>query len=401
MRISEVVYWRTINRLKPMICVGSAVLAMILSGIASADRTTPADKVEGVKVAELHWGEPYAAMVFHADHLWVGKSRSDKGIDYRVAIFDRDDQLVQEIPLRHSPSYMSVYNESSILVTGTSSEPNLTAWSIITKSGTATGPDASTKFTVKHHWIPADAWSNGWLGTISGREYFADMGGNQNDDDISDNPTLAAQTVFSIGANGRPSYSKVRMRGPLSGWRWQNQLVILRADSVIGPMRNLVILDPLTKTVRDAVGRSLDGGGEPALMADGKRMIVAEQFAGRVLFVGLDDGSIEEFETAGSPKSVAALGHCGVAGFEQEKKGLIVSSEPGMPVEVAGTFDFSAIDDRFQGLRRIAVDSQTGRIYGASVYPCNPFLEDCSLRTNLIVATRRGVMTAVNAKCLN
>lgn len=347
----------------------------------------------GVKVTELHWGEPYAAMVFHADHLWIGQSRSDKGLDYRVSVFDRDDKLVREIPLRHSPSYMSVYNDSSILVTGTSSDPNLTAWTVIKRSG--------DNFIASHHWIPASAWSNGWLGTIAGREYFADMGGNQNDDDMINNPTLPAQTIFSMSSSGRPRYSTARMRGPLSGWKWRDQLVILRGDSVASSLRNVVVMNPANHSFRDAIGRRVEGAGEPALMADGVRFVIAEQRAGKILFVDLESGAKEEFETGGSPLSVAAFGQCAAIGFEGEKKGLIVQASGETPATVANSFDFSQIDDRFSGLRRIAVDDVTGRIYGASVYPCNPFVQDCRGKANFVVATSRGSDSDLVQKCLN
>ena len=132
-------------------------------------------------------------------------------------------------------------------------------------------------------------------------------------------------------------------------------------------------------------------------MGDGARVAIAG--SGQVHVANVTTGEIASFETGGTPRSVAASGNCLAVGLEQEKKGLILKALPGAPVELVDTFDFNSFGDRLKGLRRIAFDAESGRIYGQSVYACNPAMVDCSKSWNAVVATPRGASAGIAAKC--
>jgi len=350
------------------------------------------DAGEPVLLAEMDPMEPYPAMLHHAGYLWVGQSRKDFDLGYRVTIFNQEDHRIHEIPLKHSVGTMHAHGPDAIVVTGTAANPNLTAWSVIrVKDG---------RFSTEHHWIPAEAWASGWLGVLGGKNYFLDIGGNVNDPDGAFDPNLPAQTVFTMApGGGRPSYSKHRLRGPLNGFLLGNQFVIQRKNDIGSSESMVVSFDPLTGASKPLFNRALEYAGEPVSMGDGTRVAVAG--SGQVHVANVATGEVVSFETGGTPRSVVAAGNCVVVGMEQEKKGLVLRVVPGAPIEMVDTFDFNSFGDRLRGLRRVAFDASRGRIYGQSVYACNPITTDCSKSWNAVVATPRGTSAAIAEKCRN
>ncbi len=352
--------------------------AGVWSVALASEEGAPSDPV---LLAAMDAAEPYAAMVFHGGYLWVGQSRKDHRANYRVTIFNREDHRIHEVMLKHSASTMQAYGPDAVIVTGTAGEPNLTAWSIVRASASG--------FTVEHHWIPAEAWASGWLGSITGKEFFLDLGGNYDDPDGSNDPQLAAQTIFTASSSGKPSYLKTRLRGPISGFKHGNKFVILRKNDVRASGGKIVILDPATGLLQELFERNLDGPGEPVVLQDGERLAVAESNRGIVHFVNLRTGEKSEFATGGAPKSLAVSGNCLIVGMEAEKKGLVLRVSQNGPVETLDSFHFDSLGEAFLGLRRIAADPVTGRIYGESAYPCNAAVQDCSKTWNAVVASPR------------
>lgn len=377
---------------KPLVagCLVAGISAMMSTpSVAGRPDVQPAP----VYLAEMDPSEPYAAMVHHAGYLWVGQSRKDFDINYRVTIFNQDDQRIHEVALKHSVATMNAYGPDSIVVTGVAANPNLTAWSVIRVNG--------GNFAVEHHWIPAEAWASGWLGVLGGRNYFLDIGGNQDDPDGSMDPNLPAQTVFTAApGGGRPSYLKHRLRGPLNGFLLGSRFVIQRKNDISQPSSIIVSFDPATGATKPLFERGLAYAGEPVSMGDGTRIAVAEA-GGLVHFADVATGEIATFETGGTPRAVAVAGKCLVVGLEREKKGMVLRAVPGSAVEVVDTFDFNGVGDRMRALRRVAVDIRSGRIYGQSVYACNPYTMDCGKSWNAVVATARGTGAAVREKCLD
>ena len=365
--------------------IGAQVLAVSPEASPEASSTYP------VMLAAMDAAEPYDAMVFHAGYLWVGQSRKGFSPNYRVTIFNRDDHRVYEAQLKHTAATIQPYGPDAVIVTGTAAEPNLTAWSIVRASPTG--------FQVEHHWIPMEAWANGWLGSMPGKEFFLDMGGNYDDPDGSNDPQLPAQTIFTTSRSGVPTYLKVRMRAPISGFKHGNQFIILRKDNISLSDARIVILDPSTGAVHEPFGQKFDRPGEAVVLPDGERLVVAESNRGLVHFVNLKTGEKSQFETGGSPKGLAVSGNCLMVGMEAEKKGLVLKAPVDGQVEVVGSFDFNSFGVAFRGLRRIASDSATGRVYGLSVYACNPNVQDCSKTWNAVVATPRASRAGFLEKC--
>ena len=391
--------WNLLNVLSSFHCViAAAGIGFGLGQPALASEVTDFNDVFGVRapaepvlLTKMDIGEPYDSMIFHDGYLWVGQNRKEFNANYRVSIFGRDGQRIHEVSLKHTANTVRPYGQGAIIVTGTSSSPNLTAWTVI-RAGAG-------GFTAEHHWIPAEAWSNGWLGTLDGKEFFLDVGGNSDDSDGSMDPNLPAQTIFTVNRSSAPSYLKMRLRGPVSGFKHGNQFIILRKDSIASPAGKVVIVDPASGTSRDVLDRQLDRPGEPVIMPDGERLVVAEANRGIVHFANLRTGEKVEFETGGSPKSVTVAGTCLIVGMEVEKKGMVLKAPANGPVEIVGSFDFNSFGESFRGLRRVAADVASGTIYGLSAYPCNPIVQSCPDTWNAVVANPVAGREAIIEKC--
>ncbi|NDE18709.1 hypothetical protein EBZ80_27785, partial [bacterium] len=179
------------------------------------------------------------------------------------------------------------------------------------------------------------------------------------------------------------------------------KFIVHRKDDVRNSSSQVVTMDPATGAIRNLFERTLSAAGAPVAVNNGVRIAVAEGSTGTVHFV--DPVSLERtsFETGGSPRAIAAIGSCVVVGLEHEKKGLVIKAPVDGVVEVVDQFDFNSFGAAFRGLRSVAADPATGRIYGLSVYPCNPYMQNCKDSWNAIVATPRSTRASIAGKCLN
>ena len=95
-----------------MIPVKGLVLALAL-GAAPALAASPVD----VKIlSELDRFEPFEGHLFHAGHLWVGRSRKDLGAFYRLEVFAGDGAQVADVELAHSLRYIAPYGNDAVIV---------------------------------------------------------------------------------------------------------------------------------------------------------------------------------------------------------------------------------------------------------------------------------------------
>jgi hypothetical protein len=354
------------------------------NGNASADTTT---------IMDLDAGEPYEAMIFHAKHLWIGKSRKDFNTNYRIDVVDRNDKVLETLKINHAIEHLYPYGENSVIAVGTAPEPNLRHYTIIKVVG--------EKFQVKDHAIPANAWGMDWLGTINGKEYFSDFGGNSQDEEGSSNPNIPMQTIFSVDPSGRAVYSKIRLRSPMNGIRIADELYIVRFYNLGDTRRNVYRLNLKT-------GQFVDMFDQPRqrltdiIPLDNNLLAVSEAGGDRVNLIDRSTRELKkEIAIEGAPKSMQKIGQCLVVGSELSRQVNLVSVKDLSNPQIVGTLDFSTYGGHFRGLRTVAVDEQTGRVYGRSAYACNPMLQDCSKSWNSIVVGSKADAELLKAQCLN
>ncbi len=349
------------------------VAAMVTSSLLLSGALTAAPQT----VAVLDKGEPFEAMVFHGEWLFVGKSRREFNSEYSVEIYDRAHQMLQSVRLPHAVTFMYPYDTNAVIAVGTAFQPNLTHWSIIRRSGAG--------FSVSTRQIPMNAWAHRWLGTAGGREFFSDPGGNQNDPARDRDFNLASQTIFSMSAGGSPRYLPVRVRLPLSGIRVNGGFFMVSGQSIGQPRSFLywvadgssapqaVFPDP-RNTLRDIV--QIPGLSKAA---------VVEAGTGTIHFVNTNTRSLEgEISVGGSTTMLTAGGQCLAVGDPDNRRVHVVSLK-GEP-QVVWSWDIDMGEGDFKHLAKLAVDASAGKLYARSNFPCNPMMEQCVKDWNRVIA---------------
>ncbi len=331
----------------------------------------------GVKtITVLDRAEQNEALVFHADHLWVGQSRKDFKADPKLLIFDRSDKKVAEVPLRHSPQYLYPYGAQSVLVVGTSIEPNLTMYTIATRKGES--------FSARTIVIPMQAWANRWLGTVDGKEYFTDPGGNS--EDTSTDLSLAAQTIFRMDSFG-PKYLSTRLRLPVGGMAIGNKLFVVQHEAIGAWQSNLAVIDPRTGQFSLAFPNYRKNLSGIAQIPGTALVAVTERDANQLLL--LDKNTLQlsfELNTPAEPRGVTAFGQCALAGSFSERGVRVFRRTADQKYEVALDLAMDLSGNEFARLFQITADASTGRVYGKSNFPCNPMVEVCDRDYNRVVS---------------
>lgn len=346
-----------------------------------------------VTLTELDKGEPYDAMTFNGDYLFVGHSRKDFNSNFHVQIFDRKDQMVKDIPLKHSAAHLRRYNANSVIVVGTAYEPNLTHYTIITTTGV-------NQFSTRVVQVPADAWAQDWLGTVGGREYFADMGGNPNDEETTTDPTIASQTIFSTNSRGTPRYMSTRLRGPNFGTTFGSDLIIARFNDMTSPSNFLARVSTSTGAVTPALKGTFLKIHDTKIKAGTSLIAVSERDGSQVAIGDLNTGEIiAQASIKGKSGAVEWFGKCLIASSIDEKTIFAYDmSTPAQP-QLLKTIAFSDTGAVFAGLRGMTIDSKTGRVYGRSAYACNPMIQACVINTNSVAVLDLATSTELLGLC--
>ncbi len=332
----------------------------------------------GVKtVTLLDRGEPFEALTVHDGYLWVGKSRRQFNSDYRVEAFRKDGTKVGEAILNHSVTYMYSYGAKSVMALGTGHTPNLTMFTILdVRNG---------RVEARTRQVPIEAWATRWLGTINGREFFTDPGGNSNDPEAGTNPGMAAQTIFSLGTTS-PRYLPTRVRMPLEGLVMNNRIFAIQKDSMVGPHSNLVEIDPSSGQAKyhfQAKRMNLSG----IYRLPGSSVVaLTERDAHQVVLHDITTGkTLSTLPVDDEPRAITGFGKCIMVGsFEQRGVQVIDVSNPAEPKE-ALRLEMDLSVNEFAKLFRVGVDATTGQVFGRSNLACNPMMSQCANDDNRVV----------------
>jgi len=336
-------------------------------------------------VTLLDKGEPNEAMVFHADHLWVGSSRTGFNADYKILVFDRADAKVAEMPIKHSVQFLYPYDASSVLAVGTGHSPNLTMYTIARK--TKDGFQSSTKT------IPMEAWANRWLGTVNGREYFTDPGGNSADE--STDLSLPAQTIFRM-AGTTPQYLPTRLRLPVGGLVVGKALFVIQKESIGGVKSNLGIVDTTT-------GKLSFAFSEPRLDLSGitkvsnlPEIAVIERQGNRLVVLNSQTLKVNaELDAGIEPRAIASVGRCVLVGsFSGRGVRVIERAKEGTYSSVSD-LENPLPENEFRRLFNVTADPKTGKVYARSNFPCNPMMEACTDDYNRVIAWPAGASSCL------
>lgn len=324
------------------------VLVAWLPALASA-------AVDFKVLTDLDRFEPFDAHAFHDGKLWVGKSRSGLGADYRLEVFDSAGKKLGETKLQHSLRFLYPYGKSSVLTVGVSAATQLTHFTIATFNG--------SQFQIQSAQIPLGAYANEWAG-VPGNLFFTDPGGQDDGSPIG----VPLKTLFSF-RSGSFRYLAPRIRGARSPKLVGNSLYVVEHPSIESGGRTLFRVN-LGNESNTAVASGTDIINV-ALLADGKTLALSDRGASEIVLVDAEQGKeIRRLKVAaGAPRGVAEEGKCLVVASEQTKKISFLDKTSGALV---AEWDASVVGNKLFGLRNIAADAATGRVYVRSAYAANP-----------------------------
>lgn len=374
------------------ILLGAAITGAGSSPIAKAQSAArePNSKI----ILDLDLGEPYEAMVFHGDYLWVGQSRKDFNADYRVRIIDRNDKVAGEVRLNHAVSYLHPYADDAVIAVGTGHTPNLTHYTVIRVLG-------KNSFNAQTRVIPEEAWGHNWIGTLDGKEYLLDFSGKYEDADSDQKPSRAGRTVFTMDASDKAEFLGFRIPAPTAGFKLGDEFFVTHYYQIGGTLTNVVRVNPRSGAMTTLFPKGRQQNLDVKPVAGGKGLALSEYLDDRIAFYDLRSGAVTQVvASAGGPRSLVTLGRCVLAGNEKAKTVSVIDASDLAAPKLLASIGIDDARDAFRGLRKLAVDPQTGRLYGRSAYPCNPMIEDCNRKSwNRVIASNQKVGQAVLEAC--
>ena len=352
---------------------GALVLTIVcLGGFNPASGFASTQTLTVLGRSELH-----EAMAFHDGFLWVGKSRTQMGSINNLEIYNREHQKVESLTLSHSLTYITPYGPHSVVVVGTASKPNLTHYTIV--------ENRNGRFFLRDRTIEV-GWANHWIGSLGGREYFTDMGGNPDDPEASEHPTIPAQTFFSVGASGLAKYLPVRLRMPFGGVRVGSAFYVLQGQGIGNPRTNLVRLNVASNSVQPLFP-SYRNDLTKIIEIPGSNMVaVNESGAGQLLVVDVQKSTLlSTTPVGGSLRSLTSMGRCILVASDEARTITAVDIRQPSQTKVVGVVPINLDSNSFKMLNKIVADSQSGRLYARSNFPCNPMITVCDKDFNRVV----------------
>jgi hypothetical protein len=302
----------------------------------------------------------------------VGRSRKGLNAFYQLEVYDSQGKQIAVKPLRHSLRYIYPYGPNSVLIVGIAATPNHSFYTIATKNG--------SQIETTAYEIPEEALADRWAGR-PGENYFTDPGGFDDGSPIG----TPLRTIFHFGTSGRPQYLQARIPGPAHSLYWNNALYVLVHPTVFSGGKGIARVDLQTEKVTQILSMAQANLSNMILLPDSQQLAVADEAGNQVVLVDLKTLATENIAVkAGSPRGLATEGHCLVVGSEKERQVSFIDRR-GHHDQLA-QWDLTPAGAAFMGLRDLAADSKSGRLYGRSAYPCEPFGRCPDARNSVILA---------------
>ncbi len=372
-----------------MFRVQGLLLATALAALPAVASAAPID----VKIlSELDRFEPFEGHLFHAGHLWVGRSRKDMASYYRLEVFAADGTAQASVELVHSLRYIYPYGDDAILVVGIGldqvSHYTIARW-------------VNGKVEVKEQTIPDSALADRFAGK-PGQLVFSDPGGFDDPDHPSD-PNQPLPTLFTMTRGGEPRYLAPRIAGPRNGVMIDAALYLISSPSIATGGRTLNKVDVAAESFTKVLeGRN--GLTEMARLPALNLLAITESDAQQVVVVDLKNDRLSDtlsIEGFGRPRALAALGTCLLVGTEDTKQVLVYNLGALEHAKPIAQWDLGVAGDKFFQLRNLTADAGTGHVFARSAYACSPLDGACGANgRNSVIMVTPAVDDAARAECL-
>jgi hypothetical protein len=337
-------------------------------------------------ITMLDRGEPFASMTADNGTLWVAQNRRNFNPDYRLQAFSTDGRLVDEVRLNHTMWNMVQYSPGSVMMTGVNPRTNLTSYTVARLE--------NGKIRLKTTEIALGGFINFWIASFGGKHYFADMGGNPNDDQLD----VPAQTIFSATvSNAR--YLSTRLRMPLAGLGMNQKLYLVSHEALGNPASSLVEVDPTSMQKRVLTASKSAAYAGLKILPGTQDLVTSALAENKIIIVDSQSGQVRrELQTKGYTRSFDFFGHCILAGNDETNSVEIFdlnspSDRPTLTEEV----DLPA--DQFSGIKSIAVDQATATVFARAAFACNPMSQVCDKDFNRVVRFGAEVADRLRATC--
>jgi len=353
-----------------MLITNLSLNLLLLVGLILSQATLAAETV-----TVLDRGEPYPSLVAESGVFWVGRSRENFNANYHLEVYSPNGHMIDSIRLTHSLSSIKKTGNSSIVITGINPTTHLTEYTFARLD--------KDRIRIKTTGINVEGFINFWIGSIGTLHYFADMGGNPNDN--NQNPNLPAQTIFS-SAGSNPSYLSARVRMPLAGEINQGKLIIVSSEGMGLSSGSIIEVDSKTSSTRTLISSKTAQFRGLEIIPGTNDIVTIAAGENKLVILDRSSGEIRRtFPTIGYSRAFNLVGHCAIVGNDETNT-----------VEV---FDLKSKDDKammsekidlpaneFHGITQIATDESTGTIFARSNFPCNPLIEVCDQDFNRVVS---------------
>jgi hypothetical protein len=366
--------------------LGYGVCTAMLLAMSPVGISKQALAIETVTL--LDRGEPYASMVADSGVLWVAQNRLNFNTNYRLQAFSSDGRLMDEVQVRHVMWNMSIASPGTIIMTGLNPDSRLTNYTTARLEG--------GKIKLRTSEIALGGYINFWIATLSGKHYFADMGGNPQDDQVG----LPAQTIFaSTGTNAR--YLSTRLRMPRAGLAMNNKLYIVSHEAMGSPRSSLVEVDPLTMQKRILTASTTAAYTDLKILPGTTDLVSIARDENKIVIVNSQLGQIRrQFRTKGYTRSFDFYGHCVLAGDDENNIIEIFDLKSDSEIAfMAEEIDLPASE--FSGIKSIAVDKNSGAIFARASLACNPMVESCDTDKNRVVTFGAEAAARLRTACNN
>ena len=323
-------------------------------------------------VTLLDRGEPHASMVAEGGVLWNAQNRKNFNTDYRLQAFAQDGHLLDEVTLSHAMWNLVQSSPGTVMMTGINPESRLTNYTTARIEG--------GKIRFKTTEVGLGGFINFWIATFAGKHYFADMGGNPEDDQLG----VPAQTIFaSTGTNAR--YLSTRLRMPLAGIGMNQKLYLVSHESMGSPKSSLVEVDPISMQKRVLLTSATAAYKGIKILPGTQDLVTSALAEDKIVIVDSQTGQMRrELHTKGYTRSFEFFGHCVLAGDDEKNIVEIfdLNSSSDLPVMAE---EVNLPSDQFSGIKSIAVDQASGAIFARASYACNPAVEVCDKDYNRVI----------------
>jgi hypothetical protein len=362
--------------------------ALVLSGLMLA---ATANAVETKTVTMLDRGEPWDAMIYHADQLWVGHSRKQFNPSYKIETYATKGKMTATLAMPHSIVFMYPYGANSVMTVGVQPDKNSTVYSIVTL--------ANGQLSAQSVRIPDEAWAHRWIGHFGDTQVFSDPGGNQNDPEGSENPSLPAMTLFAM--NGRNvNYYTTRLRLPGEGMIIGDDMFVITSDSIGAMGSNLAKIDINSGEMTMAFPTKRKSLVALAHVPSLNAIVGAERMNGSLVIGDLkNSANFKEVATLSEPKTLATAGRCVVVGSYEDCKVQILRLNDDLTAKEVLSWDAGVSETEFTRLNKVAVDLANKTVFGRSNFACNPMTDPCAHHYNRVLAWSGKDIAAALAQC--